>query len=204
MAQEDPKRLVEWLQLLRGQIPVIRERAGVWIAAVREEPVLLWETPGVRYAVYTVGVVILLWVASTISGSLVPPPPENAKPVATKATRLGAATQRLVEVGGLCQMGLTARCSVLYVQAISSKSIADEHHDGSDNKSTCSSWHSRLDRLSAYGPGTRSLHTVRGHVTSRRLVSSKDPVRYGSVRGGPRTQLGCVGCDWDRVRHRRA
>ncbi len=85
MAQENPNRLVEWLQLLRGHVPVIRQRFEGWVSAIREEPMLIWQTAVVRYTVYGLGVVVLLWGVSTIAGSLVPSPPANARPEATKA-----------------------------------------------------------------------------------------------------------------------
>lgn len=85
MAQEKPNRLVEWLQLLREQVPVVREHIGAWASAVREEPILIWHTPVVRYGVYVVGVAVLLCGASLLAGSLVPRPPQSARPEATTA-----------------------------------------------------------------------------------------------------------------------
>lgn len=85
MAQEERNRIVEWLDLLRKQGPVLRQHVGEWIATVKEEPRLLWETPTLRYVVYATGGIVLLWGAVSASNMLVPPPPPSAKPQATTA-----------------------------------------------------------------------------------------------------------------------
>ncbi len=85
MAQEDRNLLVEWYELLRKQLPILRKYGKEWFEAVREEPVLLWETPAVRYSVYGFGAIIVLWGASTAASMLVPPPPKSAGPIATTA-----------------------------------------------------------------------------------------------------------------------
>ncbi len=85
MAQEDPSRLVEWLLLVRKQLPVARRHLQDWLAAVRQEPVLIWETVAVRYAVYGLAGVVLLWGVTRVPGMLTPPPPANARPEATTA-----------------------------------------------------------------------------------------------------------------------
>lgn len=85
MAQEHPKPWNEWLDAARTQTSILRERLDEWLAAVREEPVLIWQTTGVRYATYGVGGLIVLWMASGVLGILVPPPPENARPAAGTA-----------------------------------------------------------------------------------------------------------------------
>ena len=85
MAQEDPNRLVEWYQVLCRQIPAARQRLDEWLAAVRAEPVLIWETAAVRYSAYSLGGVVLLWVVTGFTGMLVPPPPAGAKAEATTA-----------------------------------------------------------------------------------------------------------------------
>ena len=73
MAQEEPNRFVEWFHLLRGQIPVIRQHLKDWVEAVREEPVLIWQTVAVRYAAYGLGAVVLLWGAYQVAGTFAPP-----------------------------------------------------------------------------------------------------------------------------------
>lgn len=83
MAQEHPKRLVEWFHLLRGQVPVVRQRYGDWLAAVREEPALIWQTTAVRYAAYGLGAAVLLWGATRVAGTLAPP--ATARPQAKTA-----------------------------------------------------------------------------------------------------------------------
>ena len=84
MAQERPNRLAEWLLLIRKQSPVVREHFAAWIEAVREEPRLAWETSAVRYAVYGFAGILLIWLATNLSGWIAPPAP-NAKPTATTA-----------------------------------------------------------------------------------------------------------------------
>ncbi len=85
MAQEDPNRLVEWLLLVREQAPVVRERFGIWIAEVREEPRLIWESPAFRYATYGLVAVILAWGAMGVADMIAPPAPLSAGPIATTA-----------------------------------------------------------------------------------------------------------------------
>lgn len=85
MAQERPSRLVEWLMLVRKQTPILREHFAVWLEAVREEPRLLWETSAVRYAAYGLAGAMLIWMATTFTGWLAPPPPPSARPAATTA-----------------------------------------------------------------------------------------------------------------------
>jgi hypothetical protein len=84
MAQERPNRLAEWLMLVRRQTPIVREHFAAWIEAVREEPRLAWETSAVRYTVYGLAALVLVWFATNLSGWIAPPPP-SAKPAATTA-----------------------------------------------------------------------------------------------------------------------
>jgi len=83
MAQERPNRFVEWLLIARGNYPVLRRKLSAWGEAVREEPVLIWQTPGVRYGVYSFAIIVLLWGASSLSNSLAGITPENRKELAT-------------------------------------------------------------------------------------------------------------------------
>jgi len=85
MAQENPNRLAEWVELARAQVPVLRKRLEEWLAAVREEPAVLWEATAVRYTVYGLGAVMLAWLALWLARGLAPPPPASAKPEATTA-----------------------------------------------------------------------------------------------------------------------
>lgn len=85
MAQEQHNRFVEWLHLLRNQLPIFRRQAAQWAGEVREEPRLLWETPAVRYVTYGVVGLVLLLVASRIPRMFGPPLPPNAKAVAKTA-----------------------------------------------------------------------------------------------------------------------
>jgi len=85
MAQESPNRLAEWLMLVRKQMPVAREHIATWLEAVREEPRLAWATSAVRYTVYGLAGVVLIWSATALTGWLTPPPPASARPAATTA-----------------------------------------------------------------------------------------------------------------------
>ncbi len=85
MAQENPNRLVEWLHAIRAHAPTVRQGFANWWEAVREEPVLIWETPAVRYGAYGLGGVITIWLASAGITMFTPPAPEGAKSEATSA-----------------------------------------------------------------------------------------------------------------------
>lgn len=85
MAQERPSRLAEWLMLVRRQIPIVREHFATWLEAVRQEPRLAWETSAVRYTVYGLTGLVLVWLATTFTGWLTPPPPASARAAATTA-----------------------------------------------------------------------------------------------------------------------
>jgi hypothetical protein len=85
VAQEHPNRLAEWFGVLRKNVPLVREHVTDWVQAVREEPRLIWETSGVRYSVYGLSGLLLVWVVSTVVGWMVPPLPPSARPAATTA-----------------------------------------------------------------------------------------------------------------------
>ncbi|MFQ5494586.1 MAG: hypothetical protein ACE5EX_04320 [Phycisphaerae bacterium] len=85
MAQEQRNRLVEWYELAREHAPVLRRSLSEWFAAVRAEPILIWETTAARYAIWCIGVVVLLWGASWVASSIAPPPPVGAVEAATTA-----------------------------------------------------------------------------------------------------------------------
>lgn len=71
--------------LIRKQTPIVREHFAVWLEAVREEPRLAWETSAVRYTVYVLAGVVLVWLATALTGMLIPPPPPSARAAATTA-----------------------------------------------------------------------------------------------------------------------
>jgi len=85
MAQEGPNRLAEWLLLARRQWPVVRKHFDQWLAAVREEPALIWQTVAIRYAVYGLSATVVVLVAAKAIALLTPPPPASARPVASTA-----------------------------------------------------------------------------------------------------------------------
>lgn len=85
MAQEKPSRLLELVHLLRKQGPLARQHAVELLAAVQENPRLIWEVAAVRYATYLVAGLILAWGVSAIAHSFAPPLPPGAKTLATTA-----------------------------------------------------------------------------------------------------------------------
>ncbi len=85
MAQEKPNRVVEWMNLLRRQYPVLRGHFMDWVAACREQPQLIWETVAVRYASYAIGGMLGIWALTTLVGWFVPPPPPSAQAAANSA-----------------------------------------------------------------------------------------------------------------------
>ncbi|MEE9295882.1 MAG: hypothetical protein V3W34_13100 [Phycisphaerae bacterium] len=56
-----------------------------WGVAVREEPVLIWQTPAVRYGLYALGGLVLFLVLKTAMGMLQLPTPEHFQPRAKTA-----------------------------------------------------------------------------------------------------------------------
>lgn len=84
MAQEKRNRLVEWLEIIRRQTPLLREHGKAWLEAVSEEPRLIWQTPVVRYTTYGLIALVSLW---TITGfiDLWAPPSSQIRPIATTA-----------------------------------------------------------------------------------------------------------------------
>lgn len=85
MAQEKPNRLAEWIHILRTQAPIIRQRLVEWVGEMLEEPALIWQTAAVRYVVYGLGGLVLLWIVSYAPGLMSPPLPAGAKSTATTA-----------------------------------------------------------------------------------------------------------------------
>ncbi len=85
MAQERPNRLVEWVMLIRKNVPILREQARDWALEVRDEPRLLWEAAAIRYVAYGVVAVFLVWGVTFAVGMLTPPPPAGARAQATTA-----------------------------------------------------------------------------------------------------------------------
>ena len=84
MAQEDPNRLTEWYEFLRRQVLIASDHFKEWLAAVREQPVLIWQTATVRYAAYVLGAVVLFRVVIGFT-NMWTPAPVGVRPVATTA-----------------------------------------------------------------------------------------------------------------------
>ena len=83
MAQEDPNRLAEWLLVIREYVPTLRRGLADWWEAVTAEPVLLWETPAVRYGGYGGGGLLAVGLVSLTLTIYTPPEPEGARAEAT-------------------------------------------------------------------------------------------------------------------------
>jgi len=85
MAQEKPSKLAEWVVAIRAHAPELRRAAGEWCEQVRDEPVLLWETPAIRYGVYGLCAMLLVACISFGIRMITPPAPAGAGPEATTA-----------------------------------------------------------------------------------------------------------------------
>ena len=85
MTQDNPNRLAEWLLILRARMPVARAHLAGWVAEVRAQPILLWETPAIRYTTYGLGVIVFAYLLSFLAGSISPPLPKDSRPQATQA-----------------------------------------------------------------------------------------------------------------------
>ena len=84
MAQEPPKRIVEWYLLARARAPEVRRLAAEWLSQVLEEPRLLWETPTLRYLVYGSGGLLAVWLFVGLV-NMFQPANQAARPAATTA-----------------------------------------------------------------------------------------------------------------------
>jgi len=81
MPPPPPNRFIAWYLLVKDEWwPSQRQRLGDWFAAVREEPVLIWQTPQIRYTVYGLGalagVMVLVWGTSLLE----PVVPQGVQP----------------------------------------------------------------------------------------------------------------------------
>ncbi|MFH0980893.1 MAG: hypothetical protein V2A79_05070 [Planctomycetota bacterium] len=83
MPVQKESKLGLWLTVLREGWLSVRARFDEWKDAVCENPALIWATPAVRYATYTVGGLIALWVLTWGLGKL--QPPSTARPPAKTA-----------------------------------------------------------------------------------------------------------------------
>lgn len=85
MAQEKPNRMAELMTLLFKNAPIAKDHAKKWIAVVREEPQLIWESRVIRYAAYGVGAIVLTWGLTFAIRLLTPPAPPGARSAAITA-----------------------------------------------------------------------------------------------------------------------
>lgn len=73
-------RLVEWVMLLKDEwLPSQRARLVAWYEAVRAEPVLIWQTPTIRYGVYGLGGLLAVWLLVWALSLLEPPAPAEVR-----------------------------------------------------------------------------------------------------------------------------
>ena len=79
--QKDSK-LGQWIAAIREGWPSVRARFDDWRDAVREEPVLIWQTSAIRYSVYGLGALIavslLIWAVEAVQPVEVAPTAETA------------------------------------------------------------------------------------------------------------------------------
>jgi hypothetical protein len=76
--EKDPK-LGLYIDAFKAWLPTLRMRLAAWFDACRAEPVLIWQTPAVRYATYLTGGLIAAWVLSSVLSWTAPPDaPETA------------------------------------------------------------------------------------------------------------------------------
>jgi len=86
MPPRDRNRIVAWYLLLKDEwLPGQRQKLGEWARACREEPVLIWETPQVRWGVICVSGLLAVLLVVWFVGWMVPDLPASAKPQAKTA-----------------------------------------------------------------------------------------------------------------------
>lgn len=85
MAQESPNRLVEWYLAIRAWLPVARRGVESWVAQVRAEPVLLWESQAVRCTLLGLGGLVVVWLVMTGVNLVALPPPADAQAPSDRA-----------------------------------------------------------------------------------------------------------------------
>ncbi|MCP4589189.1 MAG: hypothetical protein GY842_00455 [bacterium] len=73
MTVQKESKLAQWIDALREGWPGIRARFDEWVGAVREEPILIWQTTAVRYTVYGVVALIAFWAVTWGVDQLAPP-----------------------------------------------------------------------------------------------------------------------------------
>ena len=84
MPAEKESRIAMWLEAVRAWAPTVRIRFAEWWTLVRQEPILLWHTPAIRYAAFAIGLVLALGLVTWVVGAFVPPlPPGTTEPART-------------------------------------------------------------------------------------------------------------------------
>ena len=85
MPPSQNNRLIAFILLLKDEwLPAQRNRFNEWYFECRQEPILFWETPKVRYGTYALGGITALWIITWLIGSF-DPVPTDARPRATTA-----------------------------------------------------------------------------------------------------------------------
>jgi hypothetical protein len=72
MPAPERNRWTEWLEIAKERRESLRYQFNEWVTACREEPVLIWETPLVRYGTYATAGVIAILCLRFATGLLVP------------------------------------------------------------------------------------------------------------------------------------
>ncbi len=68
--------LAQLIEAFREWVPTVRVRFNEWFEACREEPILLWHTPVIRYATYVAGAGVAALILSFVINLFAPGGPE--------------------------------------------------------------------------------------------------------------------------------
>jgi len=83
MPVEKESKLSVWIAALREWVPMVRARTVDWWMVVRENPVLIWQTPAVRYTVIGIGGLIAVLVLRWFLLAMAPDSAGGGKPTRT-------------------------------------------------------------------------------------------------------------------------
>ncbi len=83
MPVDKESRLALWIGAVREWAPTVRPRLVEWWEVIRENPVLIWQTPAVRYSVYGLGLIVAVLVLQWGASLLLPPQMVGSEPART-------------------------------------------------------------------------------------------------------------------------
>ncbi len=83
MPVEKESRIARWIAALREWAPTIRPRLEEWWEIIRQNPMLIWQAPAVRYSAYGLGLIVALLVLRWGTSSLLPPQMVGGEPART-------------------------------------------------------------------------------------------------------------------------